>query len=271
MVLILGIVHLLLFRLTELKSVNKWFVLLVLCNPFFSLSLVRLMKDAYFLLLLCLILDINRKDNLLGNVVLIFGFFVLPSVRPWAIVLPLLFLLKRAMAPGTIKKRLFTGMFVICILSLTLMKYEYFLVWADYITSGKIGTYDLGLTNQIKGLARIFFSPGLYRIFNPNVYFMYWMPSLLFSIGAGLLLNYYLIATFSFKRFVYAIRNNRNSSMLFLYIISGIFVYTFAYAGSVEFRIKSSILLPLFYILASAKVWKTKNFLEILIHFQPRS
>ena len=140
MVLILGIVHLLLFRLTELKSVNKWFVLLVLCNPFFSLSLVRLMKDAYFLLLLCLILDINRKDNLLGNVVLIFGFFVLPSVRPWAIVLPLLFLLKRAMAPGTIKKRLFTGMFVICILSLTLMKYEYFLVWADYITSGKIGT-----------------------------------------------------------------------------------------------------------------------------------
>ena len=90
---------------------------------------------------------------------------------------------------------------------------------------------------------------------------------MLSSVGIGLLLNYFVIATFSFKRFVYRIKNNRNSSMLFLYVISGIFVYTFAYAGSVEFRIKSSILLPLFYILASAKVWKTKNLSLVLLKY----
>jgi hypothetical protein len=264
-IIILGFVHMLLFRLTELKRINKWFVLLVLCNPFFALPLIRIMKDTYFLFLLCFILDIYRRRNLFAYIVLLLGFITLPSVRPWSVGLPLLFLLRDAMVSGQIKKKLLIGVFIISMFSL--INIDYIMLWINYLLSGDIGDYNLSIKNQILGLARIFFSPGLYRIIHPDIYFKYWMPSLLLSVGIGLLLNYYLIATFSLKKFVLLLKNNYSISLLFLYVISAIFVYSFAYAGSVEFRIKASILLPLAYILAKGAVWNTRNLTLVLLKY----
>lgn len=262
MAVLTSLVHSLFIDSFSIKRINKTILILVLLNPFFSISLIRLMKDAYLLLFLALTIRImvgNSKKLIL--LWLICMLFVLPSIRPWTVILPPIFYAIHFFSTNGKKSKLKILVPALFFIVAIALYYENISIWYEFITSGKLSNYDLSFSNQILGPFRLLYSPGINRLLFAQNHFLYFMPSLLISIGLGLILNYLLISYVSISSILKKLQNCTASRYTIVYCLIAIVVYSFAYSGSVEFRVKASILLPLTYILSSSLITRKKHFL----------
>lgn len=273
MAFIVSLVHAIHVDLFKIRTLSLGFLLLVIFNPFLTLPLTRLMKDAYFLLFLGVTFKLFDTKLSVRYLWLMLMFFIMPSIRPWSVVLPIVFLL---VSVYQIKRfKLVAIILGLSLATIMLMSQkDSLIVWYVFITEGKLSTYDLGLFNRFLGLFRLLFSPGFYRLSHPENYFLYYVPSLLFSVGLGLLCNYFLLTNFRLGYFIRQLKYNSVVKYIYMYIILAILIYSFAYSGSVEFRIKASILFPLIYALfGSLRVnrrhlgWGLLKFIVILGFF----
>lgn len=248
MAFIVSLVHAIHVDLFKIRTLSVGFVLLVIFNPFLTLPITRLMKDAYFLLFLGMTLKLLDTNLAVRYLWLLLMYFIMPSIRPWSVVLPILFFLISVYQNMRFKFIALVFGLSLSIIMLISQK-ETLIIWYIFITEGKLSTYDLGLFNRFLGVFRLLFSPGFYRLIHPENYFLYYVNSLLFSVGLGLLCNYFLLANFKLRHLIRQLKYNTVLKYIYLYIVVAIFIYSFAYSGSVEFRIKASILFPLIYAL----------------------
>jgi hypothetical protein len=189
---------------------------------------------------------------------LLFSYVLLP-IRPWSVILTFSILFYDIfLRIKTSKGLLIRSILLVCAISLILIIPIYFidnidtlLKWYEIAERGGItDTSDLSFKSRIIGPLKLLFSPGIPRLLNPSKYFTYHTITLIISLFIGIFLNYCLLTRLIyFKRIMISIKNNFH---IFLISLIGIVIYSFSYAGSVEFRIKAIILSPLFFIIIAS-------------------
>ena len=235
--------------------------LFIFCNPFLIISLIRNVKDVSFLfLIISFIYLIIKFDKIYIKIILtlLFSYVLLP-IRPWSVILTFSILFYDIfLRIKTSKGLLSRSILLVCAVSLILIIPIYFidnidtlLKWYEIAERGGItDTFDLSFKSRIIGPLKLLFSPGIPRLLNPSKYFTYHTITLIISLFIGIFLNYCLLTRLiDFKRIMISIKNNFH---IFLISLIGIVIYSFSYAGSVEFRIKATILSPLFFIIIAS-------------------
>ena len=139
-----------------------------------------------------------------------------------------------------------------------LFAWDYLIFWVNIVQDGVVDNFDLTIYNRFLGFFKIFTSPGLIRPLFSNEYFEYSLTSVSSMIWIGQLINYLVIVRLlEIKSIIDLIRNHYHFA---IYTSLPMVIYAIAYGGSVEFRIKATVLIPLFAILAQVKL--SKKFLE---------
>lgn len=227
----------------------KWYLFVTIYNPFILVSLLRNFKDAYFLAssLLLLLFYIRQDKAWFKGLITLVSSFVLFQIRPWAfLIFPTIFII------DILRKddRRWLALFVLplVILLFYVFAWDYLIFWVDIVNEGVVDNFDLSFTNRLLGFFKIFTSPGLIRPLFPNEYFEYSLTSVTVMIWIGQLINYSVLVRFlKIKEVMAVIRNHYH---LAIYISLPLFIYAIAYGGSVEFRIKATVLIPMFALLS---------------------
>lgn len=251
-------------RAAGIKRINYYVLIVVYLNPFWMLSLGRVLKDALFLYLVSVVILVFVRKPKLATVASPLFSVLLAALRPWAVVLPYVFILVYI---GSKLRGLQRVMMVVLLLTLTiaLVDFEHILFWIKYINTGRLESYSLSWANRFLGLFKIFLSPGWYRLFRPEEYFVYWTLPMLTSVGIGLLLNFWV-----FSRIIFSTVGRSKSigeKLIYVYVGLATAVYAYSYAGSVEFRIKSVIVIPLLLLVSSFSSRKIYMGFQLLIFF----
>lgn len=249
------------FNIEAKKKIIYRSSLFIFCNPFLIISLIRSVKDASFLFLIILFIYLIIKfDKIYIKIILTLLFsYVLLQIRPWSVILTFSILFYDIfLRIKTSKGLLSRSILLVCGVSLILIIPIYFkdnidslLKWYEIAERGDItDTFDLSFKNRIIGPLKLLFSPGIPRLLNPSEYFTYYTITLVFSLFIGIFLNYSLLTRLAdVKNIIISIKNNFH---IFLISLLAIIIYSFSYAGSVEFRIKAVILSPLFFIVIAS-------------------
>jgi hypothetical protein len=249
------------FNIEAKKKIIYRSSLFIFCNPFLIISLTRSVKDASFLFLTTLFIYLIIKfDKIYIKIILTLLFsYILLQIRPWSVILTFSILFYDIFIRiKTSKNLLIRSLLLVSVISIILIIQKYFveridnlLKWYEIAERGGItDTFDLSFKNRIIGPLKLLFSPGIPRLLNPSKYFTYHTITLIISLFIGIFLNYCLLTRLTdFKNIIISIKNNFH---IFLISLSAIIIYSFSYAGSVEFRIKAVILSPLFFIIIAS-------------------
>jgi len=239
-------------------TLKKRVVFLIMCNPFLIISLSRNLKDCFFLFLITFFLyvfqNLKKKYIFQFFLCLIFS-LILKQVRPWAIVFPyVLFLFNLLITKhGFIKKTIIIFLlFAVFLFSRSYINpyLDYVSIWFETTKDGiNEGEFNLSLSERLKGPLKILVSPGIPRLLFSEIYFKYSMGTVSLFLLIGLLINYVILSNIQIKKILKEFFQNFN---LFLLFITPVLIYSFAYSGSVEFRIKATILIPLFFLIISS-------------------
>jgi hypothetical protein len=243
-------------RIMDLKSHNlKWYLFMTIYNPFIVISLIRNFKDAYFIALSLVFLLLYQKINYLWVKALfaIMASFILFQIRPWAfLIFSILFLVDILLQKG---RRLYALILLpVGIIAFYQFAWDYLLFWTSIVQDGVVEGFDLSYSNRLLGLFKLFTSPGLIRPLFPREYFLYSLCSVSVMVWFGQIVNYLaLIRFFHFKAVIRIIKNHYHFAF---YTCLPVVIYAIAYGGSVEFRIKATVLIPLFALLAKVELEK---------------
>jgi hypothetical protein len=239
-------------------TIKKRVVFLIMCNPFLIISLSRNLKDCFFLFLITFFIyafqNFKKKYIFQFFLCIIFS-LILKQVRPWAILFPFLLFVFNLLitSPGFIKKLII--IFLLIAISLFSLSYinsylDYISIWFEITKDGiNEGEFSLSLSERLKGPLKILVSPGIPRLLFPELYFKYSMATVSLYLLIGILINYVILSNIQIKKILKEFFQNFN---LFLLFIIPLLIYSFAYSGSVEFRIKAIILIPLFFLIISS-------------------
>lgn len=240
------------------QTLRKRVVFLIMCNPFLIISLSRNLKDCFFLFLITFFLyvfqNLKKKYIFQFFLCLIFS-LILKQVRPWALVFPyVLFVFNLLITKsGFIKQSII--IFLLFAILIFLLPYinnylDYISIWFEITKDGiNEGEFNLSLSERLKGPLKILVSPGIPRLLYPEIYFKYSMGTVNLFLLIGILINYVILSNIQIKKISKSFFQNFN---LFLLFFMPLLIYSFAYTGSVEFRIKSTILIPLFFLIISS-------------------
>ena len=236
-------------------TLKKRVVFLIMCNPFLIISLSRNMKDSFFLFLITFFIyafqNFKKKYIFQFFLCVIFS-LIFKQVRPWAILFPFLLFVFNLLIinPKFIKNTII--IFLLIAISSFSLSYiqsyvDYVSIWFEIAKDGiHEGEFNLSLSERLKGPLKLLVSPGIPRLLFPEIYFKYSMGTVNLFLLIGILINYIILSNIQIKKILLEFFQNFN---LFLLFIVPLFIYSFAYSGSVEYRIKATILIPLFFVI----------------------
>lgn len=244
---------------------------LILFNPLITFSLFRNLKDATFFFFVGYLLWINSNKNFSNEFKIVVNIILtlyLPSIRPWAFILPfslfsIEFLLKRDI------KLKFSNILIIGMVSFLLVavvwyfKGNYILLWINYLNysdpGGAAKTVGLGLTNRLMGPFRLLLGPGPYRPLFASIYYKYHIPIGDFLSEVGIVFWYMFLSVFTVKVLsVSKIRLKQMSALLFV-LSCYLIIYAFAYSGAVEIRFRGQIFPLVIFLFVFARNTRLKN------------
>jgi len=238
---------------------------LILFNPLITFSLFRNMKDATFFFFVGYLLWINSNKDFSNGFKIVVNILLtlyLPSIRPWAFILPfslfyIEFLLKRNI------KLNFSNILIIGMVSFLLVavvwhfKGNYILMWIKYLNysdpGGAAKTVGLGLIDRLMGPLRLLLGPGPYRPLFASTYYKYHIPIGDFLTEVGIVFWYVFLSVFTVKFLsISKIKLKQISSLLFI-LSCYLIIYAFAYSGAVDIRFRGLIFPLLIFLFVFAR------------------
>jgi hypothetical protein len=227
---------------TSYKSNIRLLLIVIFLNPFVTYALLRIVKDALFLMLsisTLLFVDLwaktTRRRFILSLPILVGLSIILQSIRPWGFMVPWIFVFSVFVISDIPfgRKILITTLCLLAFAGVFWFQFRGVSTWFDIVFAR---AKDQSTVSLIKGPLRSLIGPGPIRPFNPERHFIYWtnIGNVATFVGASL---WWLMLPV-FMLILTRVKRDTLVDFFPLIALTGTFliIYTLNRGGGLEFR-----------------------------------